>query len=156
MTQELLRYVLPLAVGVLMSATVHAADAQELLVFISAFDANQGGLYACKLNVDTGRLEVIHRTQDARQPFFLALSPDRKFLYCTHAPDHFGGKENEQVAAYEIVGSEGELRLLNRVSSLGTSTCYVDVDATGKTVVAANYSTGSVAAFPVRSDGSLG
>jgi 6-phosphogluconolactonase len=45
---------------------------------------------------------------------------------------------------------------LNRQSSLGTSTCYVDVDATGKTVVVANYSTGSVAAFPVQADGSLG
>jgi 6-phosphogluconolactonase len=32
----------------------------------------------------------------------------------------------------------------------------LDVDATGKTVVVANYSTGSVASFPVRDDGSLG
>ena len=156
MTQELLRYVLPFAVGVLSSATGHAVQAKELLVFISAFDAGAGGLYACKLEVDTGRLEVLHRTTDAKQPFFLALSPDRKFLYATHAPGTFGGKENEQVSAYQIVGSEGELRLLNRESSLGTSTCYVDVDATGKTVVAANYSTGSVAAFPIRADGSLG
>lgn len=156
MTQELLRYVLPFALGAFASATVHAADAKELLVFISAFDAKKGGLFACKLEAKTGRLEVIRRTADARQPFFLALSPDRKFLYATHAPETFGGKENEQVAAYAIVGNEGELRLLNRESSLGTSTCYVDVDATGKTVVVANYSTGSVVAFPVHPAGSFG
>ena len=45
---------------------------------------------------------------------------------------------------------------MNRQSALGTATCYVDIDATGKTVVVANYATGSVASFPVRADGSLG
>ena len=43
----------------------------------------------------------------------------------------------------------GELKLLNRVSSLGTASCYLDVDATGKTVLVANYATGSVASLPV-------
>ena len=158
MTQELVRIMLPLAVGVFSFASNlnsnSSAEAKELLVFIAAFEPGQGGLFTCKLELETGRLQVIHRTTDAKQPFFLALSPDRRFLYATHAAGTFGGNENEQVAAYAIHGA-GELSLLNRQSSLGTSTCYVDVDATGKTVVAANYSSGSVAAFPVQADGSL-
>ena len=105
--------------------------------------------------LDTGELKLVHRTTDVHQPFFLALSRDRKFLYATDAPGQFGGKENEQVASFQLVGDTGQLKLLNRQSSLGTATCYVDVDATGKAVVVANYATGSVASFPVRADGSL-
>jgi 6-phosphogluconolactonase len=89
-------------------------------------------------------------------PFFLAVSPDNKFLYSIHAPGQFGGEAHEQIAAYEILGRTGELKLLNHQSTRGSSSCYLDVDATGKTVVVANYSTGSVAALPVRKDGSLG
>ena len=130
--------------------------ANELLVFISAFTTgDSGGIHAYRLLLDTGELKLVHRTTDVEQPFFLALSRDRKFLYATHAPGQFGGKENEQVAAFQLVGDTGQLKLLNRQSALGTATCYVDVDATGKAVVVANYETGSVASFPVRADGSL-
>ena len=48
------------------------------------------------------------------------------------------------------------MKLLNRQSARGSAACYLDVDATGKTVLVANYSTGSVAALPVNEDGSLG
>ena len=60
------------------------------------------------------------------------------------------------MAAFQIVGTEGALRALNRQSARGTAACYLDVDATGKTVLVANYASGSVASLPVREDGSLG
>ncbi len=66
------------------------------------------------------------------------------------------GKSEEFVAAYAIEGRTGHLRQLNRQRSRGTTTCYLDVDPTGQAVTLANYSTGSVAALPVQSDGSLG
>ncbi len=157
MTQKLLKYLLPATLSVVTSAAAHGADAKELLVFISAFaTGDAGGIHAYELRVDSGQLKVVHRTADAGQTFFLALSRDRRFLYSTHAPGEFGGKEQERVASYELIGKTGRLKLLNRQSALGSSTCYVDVDATGKIVVAANYSSGSVASFPVRADGSLG
>ena len=43
MTQELLRYLLPIALGVVSSTAVHGADTNELLVFISAFAAGDKG-----------------------------------------------------------------------------------------------------------------
>src|SRR5262249_36115738 len=55
-----------------------------------------------------------------------------------------------------LFGRTGKMKLLNRQSALGSAACYLDVDATGKTVLVANYSTGSVAALPVQKDGSLG
>jgi 6-phosphogluconolactonase len=156
MKSDLVRYLLPIVAAALWSATAHAAQTDETLVFISAFAAgDDGAIHAFQLDQKAGRLNPVHRTTGVEHPFFLALSRDGRFLYSIHAHT-FGGKENEQVAAYEIVGRTGRLKLLNRQSALGTAACYLDVDATGKTVLVANYSSGSVASLPVHADGSLG
>jgi 6-phosphogluconolactonase len=145
----------------LASVVLHAATsevrAEVPLVFISAFaPGEKGAIHAFHLDVKDGQLKPTERTADVEHPFFLALSPDHKFLYSIHAPGTFGGEKHEQIAAFEIVGKYGKLKLLNRQSARGTAACYLAVDATGKTVVAANYSTGSVVSLPVREDGSLG
>ena len=133
------------------------AVADELLVFVSAFaPGDEGAIHAFTFDGDAGTLKQIHRTSDVEHPFFLAASPDGRFLYSIHAPGQFGGEQDELVAAFEIVSRNGELKRLNQQSTRGTAACYLDVDATGQTVVVANYLTGSVAAFPVNEDGSLG
>ncbi len=129
--------------------------AADPLVFVSAFAPGEhGGIHAYEFSTADGRLKPLRRTA-AENPFFLALSPDRKHLYATRAKE-FGGKANEQVAAYKLVGRTGELKRLNRQSAEGTAACYVDVDRTGKALLVANYSSGSVAALPIKADGSLG
>ncbi len=157
MSHHLVRCFFLLIIGLAMSIESQAATAAELLVFVSAFaKGDEGAIHAYQLNVESGQLKQVQRTAGMEHPFFTALSPNRKYLYAIHAPGQFGGKENEQISAYEIVGPNGELKLLNRQSALGTAACYLDVDATGKTVLVANYSSGSVAALPVKADGSLG
>ena len=156
MLPGLQRFLFSIAIVIMFSFSTSTADADEPLVFISAFAAgDEGAIHAYRLDLKSGELKLVHRTTDVEHPFFLALSPDEKYLYSIHAKK-FGGTENEHVAAYKIVGQTGQLQLLNRQSSLGTASCYLDVDATGKTVVVANYATGSVASLPVRADGSLG
>ncbi|MBT4864583.1 MAG: lactonase family protein, partial [Planctomycetaceae bacterium] len=146
-----------LIASVVLQTATRVTYAETPLVFISAFaPGEKGAIHAFHLDVKGGQLKPAERTADVEHPFFLALSPDRKFLYSIHAPGTFGGEENEQIAAFEIVGKYGKLKLLNRQSARGTAACYLDVDATGKAVVAANYSTGSVVSLPVREDGSLG
>ena len=140
-----------------LAATIapQSASAEDLLVFISAFaKGDDGAIHAYRLDPAVGKLEPVARTTGIENPFFMALSPDRKYLYATHAPGSHGG-DNEQIFAYEIVDRTGKLKFLNSQSTLGTAACYLDVDATGKTVVVANYSSGNVAALPVNSDGSL-
>lgn len=125
------------------------------LVFVSSFAAgDQGAIHAYRLDEEAGRLTPVHRTGGVENPFFLAVSPDQRFLYAIHAKS-FGGKDFEEVAAFSLVGRGGELKPLNRTSTRGTASCYLDVDATGKTLLVANYSTGSVASLPIREDGSL-
>ncbi len=135
-----------------MSNTAVAADP---VVFVSAFaSGDEGAIHAYQFDTDSGQLKLLHRNTDVEHPFFLAISPDSRFLYSIDA-EQFGGKEEELVAAYAIEGHSGRLRRLNAQSSRGTASCYLDVDASGKTVVVANYSTGNVAAYPVDADGSL-
>jgi 6-phosphogluconolactonase len=132
------------------------AHAEERLVFISSFaPGGKGALHACHFDVESGSLNLGERTAGAENPFYLAVAPNQRFLYAIHAKA-FGSKEPEQVAAYEVLERAGRLKLLNRQSSRGSASCYLDVDATGKCVLVANYTTGSVASLPVRDDGSLG
>ena len=146
-------FVLALAAAAIIAAPRAAA---EPLVFVTAFATGEaGGIHAYEFDTQSGKLKHLHRTGGVENPFFLALSPDRKFLYSIHAKQ-FGGKEDEQVAAYEVVGRGGELKFLNRQSTKGTAACYLNVDQTGKMLVVANYSSGSVASLPLKPDGSLG
>lgn len=156
MDQDLIRWLPAVMVVAMSSLTASWTSADEPLVFISAFAPGaDGAIHAFRLDLKTGKLEPVYRTTGVEHPFFIAISPNQRFLYSIHA-QQFGGKEPEQVAAYEIVDRTGQLKLLNRQSALGSAACYLDVDATGKTVLVANYATGSVASLPVQEDGSLG
>lgn len=130
------------------SYSLHPAQAEDPLVFISSFaPKGQGAIVAYRLD-SSGALKEAQRTTDAEHSFFLALSKSGKFLYSIHART-FGGKDPEEVAAYAIDRGTGGLKLLNRKSSHGTASCYLDVHPTGRAVLVANYSTGNVASLPI-------
>ncbi|MEZ5384019.1 MAG: lactonase family protein [Prosthecobacter sp.] len=130
--------------------------AAEPLVFISAFaSGDKAGVHAFSFDSEKGSLKPLHRTTEIQNPFFLVVSPDKRFLYAIDA-EKFGGDEDEKVAGFALEGRTGRLQKLNEQSARGTASCYLDVDATGKSVLVANYSTGSVASLPVKADGSLG
>ena len=131
-------------------------SAEDPLVFITAFaPGDEGAIHAYHMNPNSGQLTLAHKTTDVEHPFFIAISPDNRFLYSIHAPGQFGGEQYEQVASYALKGRTGSLRLLNRQSAMGSAACYLDVDSTGKTVLLANYTTGSIASFAVQTDGSI-
>jgi 6-phosphogluconolactonase len=77
-----------------------AAPAKDPLVFVTAFaPGEKAGIHAYEFDATAGTLRPVHRTAGVENPFFLALSPDGKFLNSIHAKQ-FGGTDNEQVAAY--------------------------------------------------------
>ena len=142
-----------ISLALLALVTTALAQAEQPLVFVTAFaSAEKAGIHAFGFDSENGTLKLLKRTTGVQSPFFIALSPDRRFLYSI---DEFGGKDNF-VAAFAIEGRGGDLRALNRQNSRGKAACYVEVDPTGKSVLVANYSSGSVASLPVMGDGSLG
>ena len=144
-----------IAAGIVLMLLAEPTRAEEPLVFISAFaSGDEGAIHAFQLDLKTGVMKPVHRTTGVENPFFMAVSPDQKFLYSIYAPT-FGGSEPEQVAAFRIEDHFGKLSALNRQSTKGTASCYLAVDATGKSALVANYLTGSVASYRVKVDGSL-
>jgi len=147
---------LPLVVALILFSSTQFANAKDPMVFISAFaGGDQGAIHSFHFDLTSGALKPLHRNTTVQNPFFLALSPDKKFLYSIHALK-FGSKNAEEIAAFKLLGNDGKLELLNKQSAKGSAACYLHVDNSGKTVVVANYSTGSVASLPVKEDGSLG
>lgn len=89
-------------------------------------------------------------------PSFLELDLKRRLLFCVNEKDKFEGKPTGSVSAFSIDPATGKLKLLNQVSSRGTDPCHLLLDKQGRNLLVANYSSGSVAVFPVAPDGKLG
>lgn len=82
-------------------------------------------------------------------PSFLAVDPSSHYLYAVD-------ENASRVVAYSIASGTGALTKLNDVDSGGGGPAHVSIDATGKTVLVANYGGGSVSVFPVQEGGKLG
>ena len=84
-------------------------------------------------------------------PSFLALHPDGNTLYCVH-----GGNDHSRVSAFARDRASGELTLLNSQPSGGRNPVHLSFEPTGRLLVVANYTEGTVAALPVAVDGTPG
>src|ERR1043165_4981634 len=129
----------------------------ELLVYVGTYTSGKSeGIYLYRFNLTSGELTRAGTTKGVVNPSFLTLAPNRRYLYAVNEVDDFAGRKSGAVSAFAVDQKTGELRLLNQQASLGANPCYVEVDASGKFVLIANYSGGNVAVFPIHSDGSLG
>ncbi|MET0263003.1 MAG: lactonase family protein [Rariglobus sp.] len=138
--------------------TTALASARELLVYIGTYTkASSKGIYVGRFDTQTGKLGELTLATEANNPSFLALSPDRRHLYAVSegAGVDYNGKPSGSVNAYSIAPANGALTLINTASSAGKGPCHVSVTPDGKSVLVANYSSGTVGLLPVRADGGL-
>jgi 6-phosphogluconolactonase len=141
----------PVATLWLLLASVTApAWGADWIVYVGAYTGpNNKGIHAYRFSDSTGKLADLGLAAESSNPSFLAVSPNRRFLYAANE------NADGAVSAFSI-GSNGALKPLNSVSSKGAGPCHVAVDHAGKWLFATNYNSGSVAAFPIHGDGSLG
>ena len=133
-----------------------ASGQAELLVYFGTYTgAKSKGIYVSRLDTATGKLTAPELAAEITSPSFLAIHPSHRFLYAANEVSNFGGKNAGAVSAFAINAASGKLTPLNQVSSGGAGPCYVTVDKTAKSVLVANYGSGSVAALPIQNDGSL-
>ena len=131
---------------------------EQLLVYIGTYTGGDGasqGIYASRLNTLTGELTSPQLAAEVVNPSFLAVHPNQRFLYAVGETGEWEGKPGGAVHALEINQDTGKLTLLNTVSSRGAAPCHLDVDDSGRSLVVANYTGGSVAAFPITDNGRL-
>ncbi len=114
------------------------------------------GIRAYRFDPDRGSLALCSVAEGVRNPSYLAFHPLRPFLYAVNELKEFEGAAGGAVSAFAVDAATGELTFLNRKPTHGADPCHLVVDPTGRWVLVANYSGGSVAVLPVREDGSLG
>jgi 6-phosphogluconolactonase len=114
------------------------------------------GIYAWRFHPSTGKITAIGLVTETASPSFLAVHPNRKFLYAVNEISNFEGKPGGSVSAFAMDTRTGQLKSLNTVSSRGDGPCHLALDPSGRWLFVANYSGGSVAEYPVHDDGTLG
>jgi len=133
------------------------ARSQDLIVFVGTYTRGDSlGIYRCRLDLGTGRLASLELAAETVNPSFLALHPSGRFLYAVGEIANFGGGKTGAVSAFQLDPKTGELAALNQQPSRGTGPCHLTVDRTGRSVLVANYGSGSVACPPIGDDGRLG
>jgi len=114
------------------------------------------GIYRFTLDPNDGALKPVGLTANVVSPSFLALHPSQGFLYAVEEAAEAPGELTGTVAAFAVSAEDAGLTFLNRQSTRGNGPCHLTVDATGAYLLVTNHGSGSVAVYPIRTDGSLG
>lgn len=114
------------------------------------------GIYALQFDPASGKATPLGLMGEATNPSFLAIDRNHRYLYSVNEVQDYKGEKSGGVSGFAIDRKTGKLSFLNEVSSHGADPCHLSLDKTGKYVLVANYTGGSVVAFPVFADGRLG
>ena len=129
--------------------------AREIHLYIGTYtDGESKGIYHYLFDTETGKLKVLSVANDIKNPSFLKISPNRKYLYSVAEGDSFNDIRGGGVAAYQI-GREGVLSKINDALSLGAYPCHITVSPDSRKVVASNYGGGSLAVYDIMKSGGI-
>ena len=151
------RSVILLAVFALLTSLV-ASAADKYLFYVGTYTEGTAshGIYAYRFDPSSGESTALGLAAETTNPSFFALHPNGHFLYAVNEVQKYDGPNSGGVSAFSVDQATGKLTFLNEVPSRGADPCYVIVDDSGKYVLVANYTGGSVAVFPILADGKLG
>jgi 6-phosphogluconolactonase len=127
--------------------------ASAMFAYVGSFTtaerkARGDGIHVYRADANTGTWTHVQHIGDLTNPSFLALSPDQRFLYSVHG-------DADYATAFSLDHETGQAKLLNRAATGGKNGVRQAVDPSGKFLVVANYSSGSIAVLPIAPDGSL-
>jgi len=144
-----------LAVADFLVSGMNQMESELLYVGTYTDDVRTDGIHLVRMDRRSGKLKRVSSVGAGANPSFLAIAPNRRFLYAVNEVDKYAGKASGAVTAFAIAG-EGRLTKLGEQPSEGAAPCYVSTDTSGRVVLVANYTGGSIAVLPINSDGALG
>jgi 6-phosphogluconolactonase len=107
------------------------------------------GIFAYRFDAATGKLVFSTASYAGQNPSFVRMHSNKRFLYA--ANESMEG----QASSLAVDPKTGSLKLLNSQPTKGAHPCYVSLDPAGKYMLVSNYSSGSLAVFPIGEDGRL-
>jgi 6-phosphogluconolactonase len=143
----------------LLAAAAPAKQPGKYLFYVGTYTeegSKSKGIYAYRYDAATAEITPLGLAAETTNPSFVAVHPNGRFLYAVNEVSNYKGPNSGGVSAFSVDHATGKLTFLNEVPSRGADPCYIIVDQTGKYVLVANYTGGSVAVFPVLADGKLG
>jgi 6-phosphogluconolactonase len=156
-TRRWVAFLIVLAAPVLLFSSARtsekAAVKGQYLAYVGTYTTKTSskGIYAFRFDTATGQLSSIGVAAETPDPSWVAVHPNGKYAYAANE----AGKAST-VSAFAVDAKSGKLTLLNQMPALGEDPCYLSFDKTGKYLLVANYSSGTVAVFPIFADGRLG
>jgi len=129
-------------------------QAQKCIVFVGSYndDKTKEGIYVYELDTVTGSLNRLSSVRGILNPSFLALSANGKYLYaCSETKTVNAGS----VSGFAFDREKYALSFINSQKSGGDNPAYVSLHKSGKWIVNANYSGGSVGVHALADDGSI-
>jgi 6-phosphogluconolactonase len=134
-------------------AALPRAAHKHLLALVGTYTTKtpSKGIYAFDFDAETGKLTAKGVAAETPDPSWLVISGDGKHVYSVNE----AGKQSK-VSSFALDAASGKLTALNQLPSEGEDPCHLSFDKTGKTLLVANYTSGTVAAFPLLEDGKLG
>ena len=122
----------------------------NLVIGTYTSSSESDGLYVYDFDCQTGLVKLKSKKAGIENPSYLDISRDGKHLYTVNE-NRDGG-----ISSFDFDRTTGNIIFVNRVSSGGSSPCYVTIDDKGRYVFASNYGSGSLCAVPIKENGSLG
>ena len=145
-----------LLLGLITISFMSCKEEKEYLLYVGTYSVeNSKGIYCYDYNPDNGHFSFRNVTPDNENPSYLAISPNGQNLYAVSEIEDYNHMDSGSVTAYKIK-DDGELEKINQEATLGKHPAHVTVSPDGKTVVAANYTSGSLSIYDVEEGGALG
>ena len=130
---------------------------RHYILYVGTYTAGESkGIYAYRYDADTGSLQALGLAAATENPSFLVSDRTHKHLYAVNETGNFEGKSSGAVTAFSIDTKTARLSRLGQVASEGADPCYISIDRSGKYLLVANYTGGTVAVLPILPGGKLG
>jgi 6-phosphogluconolactonase len=118
--------------------------------------AKSKGIYRFEFDPATGKVTGRELVAETPNPTFLAIHPNKHFLYAVNEIADYKNKKSGAISAFAVDPKTGGLTLLNQQPTVGDGPCHLVLDKQGKNVLAANYGGGSTCVAPIGTDGKVG
>jgi 6-phosphogluconolactonase len=124
----------------------------EMYMLVGTYTSGESkGIYVYKLDTVTGTSKYISEVE-VDNPSYLVVDKTEKYIYAVTEDE---GIETSAANAFSFDKKDGKLKFINKQLTGGGAPCHINIDASGKHVITANYLGGSLTTFATREDGGL-
>jgi 6-phosphogluconolactonase len=131
------------------------ADARYVLYVGTYTHGQSKGIYAYQFDERSGKLSSLGLVAESVNPSFLTVDLAAKFLYAVNEVQDYKGEATGSVTSFAVDHANWKLKPLNQVASGGADPCFIALDRSGKYLLVANYTGGTVAVIPLSENGRL-